>query len=396
MNQQQKLLTVSELTYRIKHVLETGFSLVGVQGEISNFKRHSSGHIYFTLKDESAQISAVLWRSRAGDLQFEPEDGMKVIVRGRITVYEVRGQYQIEVISIRPLGVGELQLAFERLKDKLMAEGLFSPEHKKPLPEFPQRIGIVTSPTGAALQDMLNILRRRFPSVEVILSPVRVQGPGASADIARAITEFNEYGNVDVLIVGRGGGSLEDLWSFNEENVARSIYASKIPVVSAVGHEVDFTIADFVADLRAPTPSAAAELVVKDAHAVVEIIRNNWYTMHATVLKLLKHHKESIRHLLKSYSFNKPLDLLRQLSQRADELDRIMTASMTHRLEMLRSRSDALYRRILALSPASIMSRGYVIVYKDRTVVSSSKKLHAPDEIELAFHDGVVRSIVAK
>ncbi|MEK7671074.1 MAG: exodeoxyribonuclease VII large subunit, partial [Bacteroidota bacterium] len=240
---ERKVLTVTELTKRIKQTLETGFSSVTIEGEISNFKFHSSGHMYFALKDSGATISAVIWRSRVPFLSFTPEDGMKVVATGRITVYEVRGNYQIDITSMRPLGVGELQVAFEKLKRKLAAESLFDEEHKKPLPEFPERIGIVTSETGAALQDMLHILRRRFPAVEVILYPVRVQGAGAGNEIAQAIADFNRFGEVDVLIVGRGGGSLEDLWAFNEEVVARAIYKSKIPIISAVGHEIDFTIA---------------------------------------------------------------------------------------------------------------------------------------------------------
>ncbi|MBI4546997.1 MAG: exodeoxyribonuclease VII large subunit, partial [Ignavibacteriae bacterium] len=245
MNPEAKILTVSELTRRIKSVLETGFLDVSVQGEISNCKLHSSGHLYFTLKDESSQLQAVMWRGRVMNLFFTPQDGMKVIARGNITVYEVRGIYQIDVLQLQPLGTGELQLAFERLKQKLAAEGLFAPEHKKPLPGYPARIGIVTSPTGAAIQDILSIISRRNPAVEVILYPVRVQGSGAAEEIATAIRDFDRYGEIDVMIVGRGGGSLEDLWAFNEEIVARAIYDSKIPIISAVGHEIDFTIADF-------------------------------------------------------------------------------------------------------------------------------------------------------
>jgi len=272
--------TVTELTRRIKQVLEAGFTSVVVVGEISNLKQHSSGHVYFTLKDENSQLSAVLWRSRVQHVAVMPRDGMKVIVSGRITVYEVRGTYQIDVASISPLGAGELQMAFERLKEKLAAEGLFQRDRKKPLPEYPERIGIVTSRTGAVLHDMVHVFRRRFPALTLVLVPVRVQGAGAAEEIARAVRDLNACGTVDVIIVARGGGSLEDLWAFNEEVVARSIVSSRIPVVSAVGHEVDFTIADFVADLRAPTPSAAAEIVVKDRTAVLEILRDFVYTMH--------------------------------------------------------------------------------------------------------------------
>jgi exodeoxyribonuclease VII large subunit len=286
-------------------------------------------------------------------------------------------------------------MAFEYLKRKLAAEGLFDADHKKPLPEYPERIGIVTSQTGAALQDTLNIIRRRLPSVELILKPVRVQGPGAAEEIADAIYEFNDYGRVDVLIVGRGGGSLEDLWAFNEEIVARAIYASKIPVVSAVGHEIDFTIADFVADLRAPTPSAAAELVVRDRAVLLDKVRDSWYTIQESMLQMLSFHKGNIRHLIRSYSFNKPVDLLRQFSQRLDEIDRGMAASIAHRFALVQSNTNALHHRLVALDPQLTLKRGYTIVHKDQKIIDSSTVLHAEDVIDIKFHDGEVRSTVS-
>ncbi len=391
---ERKVLTVSEITRRIKQTLETGFSSVSVEGEISNFKFHSSGHMYFALKDSSATISAVVWRSKVQSLSFQPEDGMKVIANGRISVYEVRGSYQLDITSMRLAGVGELQLAFERLKKQLAAEGLFDEERKKPLPEFPERIGIVTSPTGAALHDIVHVLRRRFPAVEVIFYPVRVQGMGAASEIAEAIRDFNKFGGIDVLIVGRGGGSLEDLWAFNEETVARAISQSKIPIISAVGHETDFTIADFVADLRAPTPSAAAELAVRDRFALLDIVRNNWYHIHENVGSIIEYRKEQIRNLLKSYSFNKPLDLLRQYSQRVDELERTMTAAMAHKLSMMQAESGSLRNQLHALDPNAVLRRGYAIVRKDNLVVSSQKKLRTNDEIVISFHDGITSSRV--
>ena len=395
MNTEQVVLTVTEITRRIKKLLEGGFTSLTVQGELSNFKQHSSGHLYFTLKDDSCQISGVMWRSRAGGLTFMPQDGMKVIVTGRITVYEVRGYYQIEASSMRPLGVGELQIAFDKLKQKLEAEGLFDPDRKKTLPEFPERIGIVTSPTGAALQDILNILRRRFPGIEVILNPVAVQGYGAAKEIAQAIDDFNAYQHVDVLIVARGGGSLEDLWAFNEEVVARAIARSMIPVVSAVGHETDFTIADFVADLRAPTPSAAAELVVKDRFALLDIVRDYWYSMNESVQNMLTRRKENIRHLLKSYAFNKPIDLLHQFSQRVDDLAKSMSMASAHRFEVTSVRYRSLWQRVSALDPQLALKRGYTIVYKDGHIIGSAKVLHSQDAIDVTFHDGTVRSTVS-
>ena len=394
MNNGPVAYTVTEITRRVKQLLEGGFPSVVVQGEISNFKRHTSGHLYFTLKDEGAQIAGVMWRSRAAGLSFTPEDGMKVVVTGRLTVYEVRGNYQIDATSIRPLGVGDLQIAFERLKKKLSEEGLFDEDRKIPLPEFPERIGIVTSPTGAAIRDMLNVLRRRYPGLTVIVNPVRVQGSGAAEDIARAIDEFNEYAAIDVMIVARGGGSLEDLWAFNEEVVARAIARSKIPVVSGVGHEIDFTIADFVADLRAPTPSAAAELVVRDRRALLDIVRNSWYPIEQNILDMLSHSKENIGHILRSHAFNKPLDLLRQYSQRLDEVQKNLDAATAHGVALTSANLRALRQRIAALNPELTLKRGYAIVYKEGRVVDAKARLHANDLIDVTFHDGSVRSTV--
>jgi exodeoxyribonuclease VII large subunit len=385
--QNQEILTVSEITRKIKLAVERGFSSVVVQGELSNFKRHTSGHVYFTLRDEHTQISGVMWRSRVGGLAFDPEDGMKVIVTGRITVYEVRGVYQIDASSIRPLGVGELQIAFERLKEKLAGEGLFSAERKQKLPEYPEKIGIVTSATGAALQDILNVLRRRFPGVTVILAAARVQGAGAAEEIARALGNLNEHGEVDLIIVGRGGGSLEDLWAFNEETVARAIFASKIPVVSAVGHEIDFTIADFVADVRAPTPSAAAELVVRDREGLLETLRQYSYTMVDAIRSRVRYQRDTIQHLLKSYAFNRPVDSLRQCTQRLDELNRSLSISGTHRL-------DGLHHRIASLDPALTLKRGYAVVRKGGKAVGSIRLLEKNDRVEVELQDGEATSTI--
>ncbi|MDI6766692.1 MAG: exodeoxyribonuclease VII large subunit [Bacteroidota bacterium] len=384
-----KTFTVSEITKRIKGVIESSFTNVSVQGEISNFKRHSSGHLYFTLKDEGAQLSAVMWRGRAGNMFFTPQDGMKVIAIGNITVYEVRGQYQIDVIQLQPLGIGELQLAFERLKQKLAAEGLFDVEHKKPLPEYPESIGIVTSPTGAAIQDILNILSRRFPAIELILYPVKVQGEGASSEIAEAIKDFNKFGKIDVMIIGRGGGSIEDLWAFNEEVVARAIYHSKIPIISAVGHEIDFTIADFVADLRAPTPSAAAELVVKHQFEIIENLRNFCYNINQEITNIITTNKDRISSLLTSYSFNRPIDLVRQYSQQVDELNRHLFQSASHSFSINQQRLDSFQKRIASINPTKVLERGYAIVYRDEKVIDRSNKLKTDEDINIKFHDGV-------
>ncbi|MDD8016783.1 MAG: exodeoxyribonuclease VII large subunit [Bacteroidota bacterium] len=390
----EKVLSVSEITKQIKGVLELGFPNLRVQGEISNFKFHSSGHLYFTLKDEGAQISAVMWRGRANQLLFKPTDGMKVIARGNISLYEPRGSYQLDCLGLQPLGVGELQQAFERLKKRLLDEGLFDEEHKKPLPEYPQRIGIVTSPTGAAIRDMISVFSRRMPSVELILIPVKVQGIGAAEEIAQAITDLNNGLWTDVIIIGRGGGSIEDLWAFNEEIVARAIYHSKIPVVSAVGHEIDFSISDFVADLRAPTPSAAAELVVKDGNELVELIRNFCYTMNSSMTNLIESYKQTVGNLTSSYSFHKPQDLLKQRSQQVDELYRRLDQNLHHGMERVSQRFDSLGARINALNPKLVLKRGYSIVRQEGRVVSSRAKAVVNKEASIEFHDGIVEAAI--
>jgi len=396
MADEKTVLSVSDITRQIKMSLETKFPRVWVQGEISNFKQHTSGHLYFTLKDEGAQISGVMWRSRVAYLAIVPEDGMKVIARGSVTVYPPRGNYQIDCDQIQPVGVGELQLAFERLKKKLAEEGLFDAEHKRPIPEYPERIGIVTSETGAALQDMRSVLSRRFPSVEIVLAPVRVQGVGAAEEIADAIADMNRFGNVDVMIVGRGGGSLEDLWAFNEEIVARAIYNSRTPVISAVGHEIDFSIADFVADLRAPTPSAAAELVVKDRSELIEVLRNMWYTMQHAIEEKVSSLRESIGGFTGSYAFNRPKDLLRESSQRVDEVERNLLVATAHILRLADRSQQALAQRLEALNPKAVLMRGYTIVRKKGEIVMSSDDLDKGDVATIQFHDGDVTTRVER
>lgn len=390
----QTPFTIAEITRRIKQILEGDFPSILVQGEISNFKHHSSGHLYFSLKDDAAQLSCVLWRSRVPSLSFVPEDGMKVVASGRITVYEPRGAYQLDAQFLRPLGVGDLQIAFEKLKQKLAAEGLFDPERKKPLPEFPERIGLVTSPTGAVIQDIKNVLRRRFPSVEVYLLPVRVQGGGAASEIASAIADFNRFGRVDVILLARGGGSMEDLWAFNEESVARAIAGSRIPVVSAVGHETDFTIADFVADMRTPTPSAAAELLVPDRRALLETVADSWYRMREALAQRLQRNRDRIGGILASYAFHRPIDLLQQRSQRVDELQRTLLRTAEHALAMNIARHAAAAGRLAGVNPRQILRRGYAIVRKSGAVVSVRKGVRKDDAVDIEFQDGSAQSII--
>jgi exodeoxyribonuclease VII large subunit len=393
---EKNVLTISELTRQIKGSLETNFPRVWIEGEVSNFKQHTSGHLYFTLKDEGAQISAVLWRSRVSALTVFPEDGMKIIARGSITVYPPRGNYQIDVDQIQPCGIGELQLAFEKLKKKLAAEGLFDTDHKKLIPEFPESIGIVTSETGAALQDIRSVLSRRNPAVDVFLIPVRVQGVGAAEEIVDAIRKFNYIKNVDVIIVGRGGGSLEDLWAFNEEIVARAIYDSEIPIISAVGHEIDFSITDFAADLRAPTPSAAAEMVVRDRTDLLEDINNLCYTMQRELNKRMTEIRSQISNCLASYGFNRPYDLVREYSQHSDELDRSLNRTISHTVNLTYQRFLASNHQLQTVNPQNVLKRGYTIIKKGKRIVPSARLIHRGESAQVQFHDGLIDVEVKK
>ncbi|RKY80588.1 exodeoxyribonuclease VII large subunit [candidate division KSB1 bacterium] len=393
---QQRIYSITELTRQIKFLLESHFPNVWVKGEISNFKLHSSGHMYFSLKDENAQLPCVMWRGRNNLLFFMPKDGMKVVAQGNVTVYEKRGYYQFEVLELQPAGIGELQLAFEQLKQRLKAEGLFEAEHKKPIPAYPERIGIVTSATGAAIRDLVTVVGRRFPSVQLILNPVRVQGDGAAEDIARAIDEFNEYGQVDVLIVGRGGGSLEDLWPFNEEVVARAIFRSKIPIISAVGHEVDFSISDFVADLRAPTPSAAAELVVRNRDELLSTLQAMVQKMYRLLKEKIRYYRDKVNYLESSYALRRPADVIKEYNQRLDELTRTMETALTHQIERERARIAALTKHLENLNPLSIMKRGYSICYREQDghIIIDAVQLQKEDKIRVQFAKGQIRGTV--
>jgi exodeoxyribonuclease VII large subunit len=386
----QHVFSVAEITREIKLLLETTIPVVWVEGEISNLKFHSSGHLYFSLKDKDSQINCVMWRSRNIEPFFTPQDGMKVLALGKVTVYEKRGYYQFDIIKMRPAGIGELQFAFEQLKNKLKEEGLFNEEFKQPIPQYPESIGIVTSPTGAAIQDLINIMNRRFPGIEIILKPVNVQGEGAASEIAAAIDEFNEYGKVDVLIVGRGGGSLEDLWAFNEEIVARAIFRSKIPVISAVGHEIDFSISDFVADLRAPTPSAAAELAAPDWTELLNRIRQYQKTIFEISASLIQNQRDRLKSLVGSYSFLKTPDLVRQYQQRLDELIHSMQLTLEHRFNLQSQKLTSLFHRLQALAPESVLKRGYSICYRaeDNKIIRGASLLKVEDKIRVQFYKG--------
>ena len=390
----ERIYTVTEITREIKGILEESFPTIWVEGEISNYTLHSSGHRYFSLKDENAQIRCTLWRFRGDWLRFEPEDGIQVIASGSISVYERNGQYQLDVTELIPAGLGKLEIAFQKLKEKLWRQGLFDEEHKKPIPEFPESIGLVTSPTGAAIRDMIKIVQERFPSVRMIVNPVRVQGEGAAQEIARAIGEFNRFAKVDVMIVGRGGGSLEDLWAFNEEMVARAIYDSKIPVISAVGHQIDFTISDFVADLRAPTPSAAAQMVVKDKEGLLKELRSNLQKLTSNQTSLIEYSKQQLKAVQQSYGFKRPSDLVSQASQRADDLTRGLLERTKNYFEFHKNSLSLNDEKLEALSPLSVLRRGYSIARKlpKLEIIKDAVLLKKEDRLEVKFFKGKVRS----
>ncbi len=383
--------TVSEITGLIKQTLEENFSEINVLGEISNFKAHVSGHWYFTLKDSGAQISCTMWRGVNSYVFFTPQDGMKVIVSGKISVYAPRGSYQIDVRSMKPAGVGELQAAFEKLKAKLSAEGLFDSEYKKEIPTFPKRIGIVTAIDGAAFQDMKSIASRRFPLAELVIASCKVQGDGASAEIANSIKLLNQQSNIDVIIVGRGGGSLEDLWAFNEEVVARAIFDSEIPVISAVGHEIDFTIADFVADLRAATPSAAMELATPNKDEILEFIRNSISNSGVNIQNRMNRYSTDIKSILGSYGFRLLQDKINSKFQLLDNTTYRLVHLTEARIVAEKQRLDLLENRIKAYSVDDVLKRGFVIVKQNEKIVSRKNEFIESKELSLKFFDGEIK-----
>ncbi|HSQ77585.1 MAG TPA: exodeoxyribonuclease VII large subunit [Nitrospirota bacterium] len=393
---QTHILTVTQLTYQIKSLIEGNFPDVWVEGEISNLTVPQSGHAYFTLKDEQSQVRAVLFRSSQRFLKFTLQHGIQVICRGRVSVYEPRGEYQFIVDYIEPKGVGALQLAFEQLKAKLEKEGLFDLDRKKPLPLLPQRIGLVTSPTGAAIRDMLRVIKRRHPKMHILIYPVPVQGVEAAPSIVEAIRYFNQERNVDVMIVGRGGGSLEDLWAFNEETVARAIYASKIPIVSAVGHETDYTIADFVSDLRSPTPSAGAEMVVKSEESFREFLRS----LEAGLITSTRRRIELARSSLREFTrlLADPRRVLEQYSQRVDELACRLATGLRHTLRRDRALLTALAAGLDHLNPLGILSRGFSITKKlpAGIILKDASGIKPGDMISTKLHRGELVSRVVK
>ena len=394
MQNETKIFSVTDLTRLIKTHLEDLFFSISVVGEVSNCKYHSSGHLYFTLKDENASISCVMWKSKVQNIGFKIYDGLKITAHGKISVYEPRGSYQIDCTKISQHGIGELQIKFEELKQKLFSEGLFDEKNKKEIPKYPETIGIITSPTGAAIRDILNVLNRRMPFCEKILFPVSVQGEIAKDEIIKAIEYFNFKKNVDVIILARGGGSIEDLWSFNEEIVAREIFKSKIPIISGVGHEVDFTIADFVSDLRAPTPSAAAELVGPDKNELIENIRNLLYNSKKSIENLIEFEFKNLNSIKKSYAFSLPTQLINSFNQKNDDLVSRMNYSISNLIINKKNNFNHLKKEISNLKIENILKRGFSIVKHNSAVVSDSKNLNLNDDVKITFYSGSAEAII--
>lgn len=413
-------ITISELNRYLKTKFEndTNLRMVYLKGEISNFKAHTRGHYYFTLKDETSRLNAVMFSYHTGNLKFMPCDGMKVLVVGRISVYEQTGSYQIYVENMAEDGIGNLYVAFEKLKKDLAKEGIFNPEHKKRIPRMPKKIGIVTASTGAAIRDILTTIKRRYPICETILFPALVQGNDAAADIVRKIELANTY-DIDTLIVGRGGGSLEDLWPFNEEIVARAIYNSKVPVISAVGHEIDFTIADFVADLRAPTPTAAAELAVPDTSTILNYLETAKGRSYQAINNTINNYQTRINNVANSYILKKPTAMYEILEQKLDNLIdklnkeinividnnkvRLFKSSnsyiLTNPSMLYKFKEQALLgltEKLEVLNPISTLNRGYGIIKKDNVVVSSIANVKDNDDIVINLKDGNIYSKVVK
>ena len=389
-------VTVTQLTQYIKLLLDRDeiLSQVCVRGELSNYKAHSSGHHYFTLKDEDAVISCVMFRGDAMKLRFRPESGMKVILYGRVSLFPKSGQYQIYVSAMQPDGIGALAVAFEQLKQRLLEEGLFDNAHKKPLPQFPQRVALITSPTGAAVQDMIRILKRRWPLAEVLICPVRVQGDGAAEEIAQMISYVDRHRLADVVITGRGGGSLEDLWAFNEECVARAIWQCEIPVISAVGHEPDVTISDFVADVRAATPSNAAELAVCDAASLQNTLRQYQLRLEQAEQRKLASLRQQVQRFAESPVMRRPESYLQQqelhlemLRQRLEHSGQAVFQRNVQRFQRTAAKLDA-------LSPLKVLGRGYAMAEREGAVVRSVEQLTPGDTVEVTLADGTAQCTV--
>ena len=398
MQTERQTLSVTQLNEYLKMLLDGDrvLSSVFVRGEISNFKLYSSGHAYFTLKDDAGQLKSVMFRSYFSRMAFLPEDGMRVIAHGRVSVYESSGQYQLYVDDLQPDGAGSLALRFEQLKRKLAAEGLFDESRKRPLPPMPRRIGVITSPSGAAVHDIINVLGRRFPAAEMILYPSEVQGTQASAQLISGVEFFSMTGLVDIIILGRGGGSAEDLWAFNDEYLARAVASCSIPVISAVGHESDFTICDFVADRRAPTPSAAAEIAVPDMGEILRGLASVRAGLQTSMQKLIVQERRILNQITQSRVFSRPEQMLDGFRQRLDEGEAELTRAVGQTLLQKRQSTAALAGKLQALNPLSILSRGYATVSREGVSITSIKQINDNDTLDIRMADGSVRATVSQ
>jgi len=388
--------SVTEINEYIKWLIDGEMQLqdVYVVGELSNFKRHTSGHCYFSLKDEHSEIRGVMFSSNARKLIFKPENGMKVIVRARVSVYPQGGTYQLYVSSMQPDGLGSLHLAFEQLKSKLAAEGLFDDIYKKVIPKYPRTIGLITSATGAAVRDIINVSKRRYPCVKLVLYPTLVQGPDAPQELIKAVEYFNIANNVDVIIIGRGGGSIEDLWAFNDEGLARAIFKSEIPVISAVGHEIDFTICDFVSDVRAPTPSAAAEIATPDMNEIIYSLTTAKQRMQGALASSLKDYKARFKTLKESRIFKNPLSMLDVPKMRFLTNVENLVGSMNEIQNEKKKQFIEINAKLSALNPMAVIARGYGAVFSDEKIIKSVKSINVGDVVTVVLSDGKLKATV--
>jgi len=390
LNEEKQIFTVSELTQSIKFVLESAFDNISVEGEISNFKSHVSGHWYFNLKDENAVINCTMWRGFNNYVFFTPQDGMKIIVSGRLTVYPPRGSYQIDVRSMKPAGEGELQAAFERLKQKLKSEGLFDVERKRAIPFFPSKIGVITAIDGAAIRDMISVAERRFPLVELIIAPTKVQGSGAAEDIVDSLTKLNKMKDIDVIILARGGGSIEDLWAFNEEIVARAIYKSRIPVITGIGHEIDFTIADFVSDLRAPTPSVAMELATPDKQELKNAIEFLDQKMEESLIEKIQEYRQRIDDVIDSYMFRYPLEKVRNFYQKIDNLFYKISQQIDRKILLSEREIQKYFSIISSYDIEKTLKKGFTLIKQDDKFVTRKQMYLSSKPVTIKFYDGEI------
>ena len=393
---EKKIFTVTEITKYLKDILAQDplVNDIWISGEISNFHHHSSGHMYFTLKDQNSAISAIMFKGYNSQLKFQLEDGLKVIAHGYISIYEPRGTYQFYIDFMEPAGKGALYLAFEQLKEKLEKEGLFDPVHKNKIPLLPKKIGIVTSPTGAAIRDILSVIQRRFPNISLLIVPTLVQGEMASEQLVKGIEYLNSRGDIDLIILSRGGGSIEDLWPFNEENLARAIYNSSVPVISGIGHETDFTIADFVADLRAPTPSAAAELAISSRLELEKRIENSRERLSYAIGNKIREYRKRLEGLMERRVFARPEELFSKEIQQLDDLSRRLEWSMEKELNSRKEEFQFLNGKLESLSPLKTLARGYSISSLQGKIIDSIDEVEIGQEIQIRVKDGQIKGKV--